>query len=48
MTDLHEELCELCEDKVDYCECRRCEECGELTLSEDAEDECLICGGDFL
>jgi hypothetical protein len=56
MTDLHEEVCELCEDKVDYCECRRCELCGELTLGEDAvvTEMCLntgddgVCGGEFL
>ncbi len=40
-----EEFCTLCADKVDYCECRRCEDCEELSLINN--DICTECGGEF-
>jgi hypothetical protein len=37
--------CTLCSDHIDYCECRRCEECEELSLVEN--EHCTKCGGEF-
>lgn len=28
--DYHDEVCETCDEKVDYCECWRCHDCEEL------------------
>jgi hypothetical protein len=40
------EKCEACYELIDYCECRRCEKCEELTLIQEAKKRCK-CGGKF-
>lgn len=40
------EKCELCLEFVDYCECRRCEKCENLTQAIYAKTKCE-CGGRF-
>ena len=37
--EIHDEVCEVCAEKVDYCECIRCPNCEQL-LSIDELDNC--------
>jgi len=31
--------CEICEEEINYCDCLRCMNCGQLFSADDAEEE---------
>lgn len=50
--DYHDEVCEICDEKVDYCSCWRCMDCEELfaedegdgtVVNDDGETICVDC-----
>lgn len=52
MTDIDDEICGLCREKINFCPCWRCMECEQLhvwadesTENDDGEQICLECSG---
>jgi len=38
--------CDICGELLSFCECRRCQECEQLTAADIADTKCE-CGGEF-